>query len=149
MTRLSTFAATAAFALSTLAAPRLATDLTAQQRRVVNPPGTPTHLPFNNGVIVGNQLWVAGMEGEVNGNVRDETRTALEKIKSVVDAAGFKMTDVVAVQVYLADINDFPAMNEVYRTFFPDPKPTRTTVEVARLVNDAKVEITVTAVKTP
>jgi len=147
MTRLSISTAVAALALALLATPT--PDLAAQQRRVVNPPGTPTHLPFNNGVIVGNQLWVAGMEGDVNGNVRDETRTALEKIKSVVETAGFQMTDVVAVQVYLADINEFAAMNEVYRTFFPDPKPTRTTVQVARLVNDARVEITVTAVKTP
>src|SRR5262245_24095974 len=136
-------------ALIFLAATAVATALEAQGRKVFNPPGTPTNLPFSNGVLVGNQLWIAGMEGEVNGNIRDETKSALDRIKSVIDAAGFKMSDVVAVQVYLADINEFQAMNEVYRTYFPDPKPTRTTVQVAKLVFDARVEITVTAVKTP
>ena len=119
----------------------------AQQREVFNPPGTPTNLPFNNGIKIGNRLWVAGMEGDVTGDIEAETKTALEKIRSVLQAAGMEMHDVVAVQVYLADINDFQKMNGVYRTFFDTPKPTRTTVQVAHLVNNARIEITVTAVK--
>ena len=148
MIRLASAGRASLITLALLALPPLTRQLSAQ-RKVFNPPGTPTNLPFSNGVQVGNQLWVAGMEGEVNGNIKDETKSALDRIKSVIDAAGFKMTDVVAVQVYLADIGEFQAMNEVYRTYFPDPKPTRTTVQVAHLVNDARVEITVTAVKTP
>lgn len=119
----------------------------AQQREIFNPPGTPTNLPFNNGIKIGNMMWVAGMEGEVSGDIEKETRSALEKIRSVLQAGGFDLKDVVAVQVYLADIADFQKMNGVYRTFFTDPKPTRTTVQVAHLVNDARVEITATAYK--
>ncbi|HVH66674.1 MAG TPA: RidA family protein [Gemmatimonadales bacterium] len=119
----------------------------AQQRQVFNPPGTPTNLPFNNGIKIGNQLWVAGMQGDITGDIESETKTALQKIRSVLQAAGMELRDVVAVQVYLADIKDFQRMNGVYRTFFADPRPTRTTVQVAHLVNDARIEITVTAVK--
>ena len=126
------------------------TALAAQQREVFNPPGTPTNLPFNNGIKVGNQLWVAGMEGEVTGDIEAETKSALEKVRSVLQAGGLDLKDVVAVQVYLADIKDFQKMNGVYRTFFADgPKPTRTTVQVVHLVNDARIELTVTAIKTP
>jgi 2-iminobutanoate/2-iminopropanoate deaminase len=124
-----------------------ATALRAQERHVYNPPGSPTNLPFSNGIQVGDMLWVAGTEGTTLGDIEVETRTALEQIKKVIDAAGFQMSDVVQVTVYLKDIDDFQKMNGVYRTFFPDPKPTRTTVQVAKLVNDARVEITSVAVR--
>ena len=138
--------------LATLALPAVlfltpATRLAGQQREVFNPPGTPTNLPFNNGVKIGNMMWVAGMEGEVNGDIEAEAKSALERIRSVLQAGGMDLKDVVAVQVYLADIKEFQKMNGVYRTFFSDPKPTRTTVQVAGLVNNARIEITVTAVK--
>jgi 2-iminobutanoate/2-iminopropanoate deaminase len=120
--------------------------LQAQERHVFNPPGAPTNLPFSNGMQVGDQLWIAGTEGVVSGDIEAETRTALENIKKVLDAAGFAVGDVVQVTVYLKDINDFQRMNAVYGAFFPDPKPTRTTVQVARLVNDARIEITAVAV---
>jgi 2-iminobutanoate/2-iminopropanoate deaminase len=129
-------------AASVACAPALKT----RERHVFNPPGAPTNLPFSNGMQVGNQLWVAGTEGVVTGDIDAETRTALENIKKVLDAAGFEVGDVVQVTVYLKDINDFQRMNAVYGAFFPDPKPTRTTVQVARLVNDARIEITAVAV---
>src|SRR5579884_2689463 len=109
------------------------------QARAINPPGSPEGLPFSNGILVGNTLYVAGIEAQ--------TRAALENIRKIVEGAGMTMSNVVAVNVYLADINDFAKMNGVYRTFFPDPKPTRTTVQVARLVNDARIEISAIAVK--
>ncbi|HEX5483470.1 MAG TPA: RidA family protein, partial [Terriglobia bacterium] len=71
----------------------------------------------------------------------------LENIERVVKKAGLRMSDVVSVNVYLSDIHDFGEMNKVYTTFFPDPKPTRTTVQVAALVNGAKIEISAIAVK--
>ncbi|MEP7347244.1 MAG: RidA family protein [Gemmatimonadaceae bacterium] len=124
-----------------------ATTLQAQQRKVFNPPGLPSNLPFSNGIQVGDMLWIAGEEGVISGDITEETRTALANIKKVLDAAGFAVSDVVQVTVYLKDIDDFPKMNAVYREFFPDPKPTRTTVQVARLVGDARVEITSVAVR--
>jgi 2-iminobutanoate/2-iminopropanoate deaminase len=64
-----------------------------------------------------------------------------------VKAAGFEMKDIVSVTVYLADFKEFPAMNEVYKEVMPDPKPVRTTIQVAGLMNNARIEITVIAVK--
>jgi 2-iminobutanoate/2-iminopropanoate deaminase len=124
-----------------------ATGAQAQERHIFNPPGTPTNLPFSNGIQVGNTLYIAGMQGTKSDDIEAETRSTLASIKKVLDAAGFKVTDVVQVTVYLKDVNDFQKMNAAYREFFPDPKPTRTTVEVARLVNDAHVEITSVAVR--
>lgn len=120
--------------------------LDAQERRVFNPPGSPTNLPFSNGIQVGDMLWVAGTEGTITGDIESETRSALENIKKVLDAAGYTPSEVVQVTVYLADVNDFDKMNGVYRTFFPDPKPTRATVQVAHLVNNARIEIVSVAV---
>jgi 2-iminobutanoate/2-iminopropanoate deaminase len=124
-----------------------AATLPAQERRVINPPGLPTNLPFSNGIQVGDMLWIAGTEGIVSGDITEETRTALANVKKVLDAAGFDVRDVVQVTVYLKDVDEFQKMNAVYREFFPDPRPTRTTVQVARLVNDARVEITSVAVR--
>ena len=124
-----------------------AVTLQAQARRVFNPPGLPSNLPFSNGIQVGDVLWIAGTEGVVSGDITEETRTALANVKKVLDAAGFELNDVVQVTVYLKSIDDFAKMNAVYSAFFADPRPTRTTVEVARLVNDARVEITSVAVR--
>ena len=132
-----------AFALMFVLAP---SRLRAQERRVFNPPGSPTNLPFSNGIQVGDMLWVAGTEGVVNGDIESETRTTLENVKKVLDAAGYTPSEVVQVTVYLADVNDFDKMNSVYKTFFPDPKPTRATVQVVHLVHDAKIEIAAVAV---
>ena len=109
-------------------------------------------MPFSNGILVANTLYVAGQEGLDDGKLRPggigpETQATLENIKKIVEAAGLQMTDVVSVNVYLADIAEFGEMNKVYKTFFPEPRPARATVQVARLVNDARVEISAIAVK--
>ena len=122
-------------------------------KRAINPPGTVQGLPFSNGILVANTLYVAGQEGLDNGKLRPggigpETQAALENIKKIVEAAGLQMTDVVSVNVYLADIAEFGEMNKVYKTFFPEPRPARATVQVAGLVNTARVEISAIAVKT-
>ncbi|HEV2419839.1 MAG TPA: RidA family protein [Terriglobia bacterium] len=124
----------------------------AQGRRAVDLPGTTQTLPFSDGIVVGNSLYVSGTQGtdrngKLENGISDQTRAALETIQKVVTKAGFGMKDVVAVNVYLSDIHDFAAMNKVYATFFPNPKPTRTTVQVAALVNGAKIEISAIAVK--
>jgi 2-iminobutanoate/2-iminopropanoate deaminase len=122
-------------------------------KRAINPPGTAEGLPFSNGILVGNTLYVAGQEGLDGGKLRPggigpETQAALENIKKIVESAGLKMTDVVSVNVYLADLADFGEMNKVYKTFFPEPRPARATVQVAALVGHARIEITAIAVKT-
>ncbi len=127
----------------------------AQYKRALNLTPSSQGLPFSDGIVVGNTLYVAGEQGAgpdgklVPGGIGPQTKAALETIQKVVQNAGFHMGDVVAVNVYLADIHDFAAMNKVYTTFFPNPKPTRTTVQVAALVNGAKIEISAIAVRRP
>jgi 2-iminobutanoate/2-iminopropanoate deaminase len=124
----------------------------AQEHKAINL--SPTRgLPFSDGIIAGNTLYVAGQEGTdesnklVAGGIAAETKAALDNIEKVVKAAGFEMKDIVSVTVYLADIHDFPEMNKVYKTVVPDPKPARATIQAAALVNDARVEIAAIAVK--
>lgn len=123
----------------------------AQGKRAVNL-STAQGLPFSDGIVVGNTLYVAGQQGtDAKGKLEEgisaQTRAALETIKKVVTRAGFSVGDVIAVNVYLSDIHDFGEMNKVYTTFFPNPKPTRTTIQAAELVNGAKIEISAIAFK--
>jgi 2-iminobutanoate/2-iminopropanoate deaminase len=111
------------------------------------------NLPFNDGIVAGNTLYVAGQEGTddqgklVTGGISAEAKTALENIQKVVKVAGFELKDIVSVTVYLADIRDFGEMNKVYREFMPDPKPARATIQAVALVNNARIEISAIAVK--
>lgn len=124
----------------------------AQERRAIKFPGT-TGLPFSDGVIAGNTLYIAGQEGTDDqgklapGGISAETQAALANIQKVVKEAGFDMKDIVSVTVFLADIHEFPDMNKVYKTVMPDPKPARATVQVAALVNNARIEVSAIAVK--
>ena len=124
----------------------------AQERKAINL--SPARgLPFSDGIIAGNTLYVAGQEGTDDagklapGGIGPETKATLDNIAKVLKAAGYEMKDVVSVTVYLADIHDFPEMNKVYKSVLPDPKPARATIQAAALVNDARVEIAVIAVK--
>jgi 2-iminobutanoate/2-iminopropanoate deaminase len=124
----------------------------AEERRVVKMPGT-EGLPFSDGVIAGDTLYVAGQEGTDDqgklaaGGIGAETLAALANIEKITKAAGFELKDVVSVTVFLADIHDFPEMNKAYKTIMPDPKPARATVQVAALVNNARIEVSAIAVK--
>jgi 2-iminobutanoate/2-iminopropanoate deaminase len=125
----------------------------AQNHKPINLAGPESKLPFSDGIVAGNTLYVAGQEGRTadgklaDGGTAGETRAALEAIEKVVKAAGFKMTDLVSVTVYLADIKDFDEMNKTYKSIIPDPKPARATVQVSALVGAAHVEISAIAVK--
>lgn len=77
----------------------------------------------------------------VQGDVAKETERVLENLKAVVEAAGSSLSRVVKTTVFLADMNDFAKMNEVYARYFCAPLPARSTVQVARLPRDARVEI--------
>jgi len=79
------------------------------------------------------------------GGIAAETRAALENIQKVIKTAGFEMSDIVTV--YLADIQEFGDMNKVYKEIMPDPKPARATIQAAALVNNARIEVSVIAVK--
>jgi 2-iminobutanoate/2-iminopropanoate deaminase len=123
-----------------------------QERKAINL--SPSRgLPFSDGIVAGNTLYVAGQEGTddssklVAGGIGPETTVALENIQKVLKAAGFELKDVVSVTVYLADIHEFPDMNKVYKGVMPDPKPARATIQAAALVNNARIEISAIAVK--
>jgi 2-iminobutanoate/2-iminopropanoate deaminase len=82
----------------------------------------------------------------VTGDVAAQTRRVLESIGALLTAGGLTYADLVRTTVFLADMNDFAAMNEVYRTYFTEPYPARSTVEAARLPRDARIEIDAIAV---
>ncbi len=120
--------------------------------RAINPPGAEISPNFSNGILAGNTMYVAGTQGtDSKGNLADgigpQTTAALQNIGAILQAGGFSLGDVVSVNVYLSDIHDFADMNKSYVAIMPNPKPTRTTIQAAALVNGAKVEISAIAVK--
>lgn len=120
--------------------------------RAINPPGAAISPNFSNGILAGNTMYVAGTQGtDSKGNLPDgigpQTTGALQNISAILQAGGFSLSDVVSVTVYLSDIHDFADMNKAYVATMPNPKPTRTTVQVAALVDGAKIEISAIAVK--
>jgi len=124
----------------------------AQEHHAVNQSNA-RGLPYSDGIVAGNTLYIAGQEGAddsdklVAGGIAAETKAALENVQRVIKAAGFDLKDIVSVTVYLADIHEFGDMNQVYKNFLPDPKPTRATIQAAALVNNARVEISAIAVR--
>jgi 2-iminobutanoate/2-iminopropanoate deaminase len=81
----------------------------------------------------------------LTGDIRQQTERTLENIKAILEAAGANLHHVVKTTVFLKDMNDFAAMNEVYGKYFTSAPPARSTVQVSRLPKDALVEIEVTA----
>jgi 2-iminobutanoate/2-iminopropanoate deaminase len=109
--------------------------------------------PYSQAIKANGFLFVSGQvaldpkTGEVVGtDVRQQTERVLENLKGIVEAAGSKLNHVVRTTVFLKNMNDFPAMNEVYARYFTLAPPARSTVEVARLPKDALVEIDLIAV---
>src|SRR5580704_6099809 len=126
----------------------------ADKKKVVTPKDFPSGRPYSAGIQVGDTLYVSGQTGadpktqKVSDNFEDEVRQCLANIGAILQAGGMDFSDVVAVQVYLTDMDLFPRMNAVYLQVFKEPRPTRTTVGVAKLAGaGAHVEITVTARK--
>lgn len=124
------------------------------ERKPIQPKEFPAGRPFSPGILSGGTLYVAGQTGQdlKTGKIPDdfdaETKQCLENIGLILKEAKMGFGDVVTVQVYLTDISLFARMNAVYTTYFPEPRPARTTVGVAKLAGaGAHVEITVTAHK--
>ena len=103
--------------------------------------------PYAQAVKVGNMLYTSGQialrpDGSMNeGDVIAQSEQVLTNLTHVLEAAGGSLKNVIKTTVFLADMNDFTAMNEVYERFMAGHRPARSTVEVARLPKDAKVEI--------
>ena len=116
------------------------------------PNGTPSIGPYSHAVSAGGFLYVSGQcpfakdgSGAVRGTIAEETTLALENLKAVLRDAGTSLERVVKVTVYLIDMENFAAFNEVYKTYFTENFPARTCIQVARLPLDIQVEIDVIA----
>lgn len=104
--------------------------------------------PYSQAVKTGNMIFVSGQipidpaTGEfVSGDVAEQSEQVLKNLSAVLEAAGSSLNNVVKTTVFLADMNDFAVMNEIYAKYFGDNKPARATVQAARLPRDARVEI--------
>jgi len=123
-------------------------------RDVVMTPRAPKPIgPYSQGMKCNGFLFLSGQvgldpqSGEVaSADIRQQTERVLENLKAVLEAAGASLHHVVKTTVFLRNMNDFPAMNEVYARYFASAPPARSTVEVSRLPKDALVEIDATAV---
>ena len=99
-------------------------------------------------VITSGQLPIDPATGAFPEGIQEQTKQSLTNVKAILEAAGLTMDSVVKTTVFLSDMNNFAAMNEVYATFFTEGNyPARSAVEVARLPKDALVEIEVIAAK--
>ena len=103
--------------------------------------------PYAQAIRVDNLLFTSGQiplkpDGTLlEGDIRAQTEQVLKNLRAVLEAGGSGLADVIKCTCFLADIDDFTAMNEVYGTFFSDNPPARSAVEVARLPRDVKIEI--------
>lgn len=127
----------------------------AAQNRVISTPNAPAAIgPYSQAIMAGNTLYLAGqiaIDPTTNqvrsGTIEEETKLVLDNLKAVLEAAGMTMANIVSTTVFMADLNEFPRMNAVYATYFPQNPPARATVQVARLPRDVKVEIAAIAVR--
>ncbi|MBS4029440.1 MAG: RidA family protein [Ignavibacteriales bacterium] len=119
-------------------------------KRIIQTEKAPLPIgPYSQGVIFGSGILITAGQipldpstGKiVEGDIKVQTRRALDNLQAILEAGNSKLANVVKTTVYLKDMNEFPAMNEVYSEFFRDIAPARTTVEVSRLPKDAKIEI--------
>jgi 2-iminobutanoate/2-iminopropanoate deaminase len=108
--------------------------------------------PYSQAIRAGSLVFVSGqvpidpVTGNlIEGDIVAQTRRAFQNVGEILKAGGASFDHVVKTTVFLADMNDFAAMNEVYGTFFAPPFPARATVQVARLPRDARIEVDVIA----
>ena len=122
--------------------------------RLIAPGAPQPRGPYSHAVRAGDFIFVSG-QGPIDpvtnelkvGDVASETRATLENIRNILKAAGADLADVVKCGVFLTDIRDFAAMNQVYSQFFGDIRPARTTVQAILPAHGSKVEIDCVAYK--
>ena len=108
--------------------------------------------PYSQAIRAGDFLFVSGQipldpgtNQLIDGGIKDQTHRVLQNLGAILSAAGTSFDQVVKTTVYLLDMSEFAAMNEVYGTYFPAPAPARATVQAARLPRDVRVEIDLVA----
>jgi len=123
--------------------------------KVINTEKAPAAIgPYSQGILAKDTLYVSGQlpldpktMDFATDDAKGQTVQCLENLKAIIEAADFTLENVVKCGIFLKDMNDFAAVNEVYGQYFDKHKPARFCVEVARLPKDAKVEIDAIAVK--
>ena len=123
-------------------------------RQAVATPSAPKAIgPYSQAIKAGSLLFVSGQVpidpatgGVIEGDIAAQTHRVFQNIGEILKAGGASFDHVVRTTVFLADMNDFAAMNAVYATYFSTPAPARATVQVSRLPKDARIEIDVIAV---
>ena len=122
-------------------------------REAVSSPNAPAAIgPYSQAIKSGSLLFLSGQipldpaTGQlVPGGIEPQTRQVFANIGAILEAAGLSFANVLSATVYVADMNDFGKVNEIYATYFSAPAPARATVQVARLPKDSLVEIQVIA----
>jgi 2-iminobutanoate/2-iminopropanoate deaminase len=122
-------------------------------RRTIMAPGAPNAIgPYSHAVVTGQIVYTAGQAGlnpetrQLESGIEAQTRRTVLNLEAILTAAGSSLKSVLKTTVFLADMNDFQAMNKVYAEYFPQDPPARTTVQVARIPLGALVEIEAVAV---
>ncbi|MDK8189245.1 RidA family protein [Paenibacillus sp. UMB7766-LJ446] len=127
--------------------------MTKQERKTIVTSNAPSAIgPYSQAVQFGNMIITSGQlgmnaAGEFPDSVSEQTKQSLTNVKAILEAAEYAMEHVVKTTVFLKDMGDFQTVNEVYATFFAEPYPARSAVEVAKLPKGGLVEIEVIAVK--
>src|SRR3954471_8213972 len=131
----------------------IATPALAEKTLIESPDAPKAIGPYSQAIKSGNLVFVSGSlpfdpQGKIDYSKQDvtaQTRRAIDNIALELKAANLTLDDVVSATVYVTDIDDFPAVNAVYASYFHPPFPARAFVQVAKLLRDAKVEISVIA----
>ena len=122
-------------------------------KTAINTSAAPAAIgPYSQAIRAGDTLYLSGQialdpvsMSLVGESAAEQAEQVLLNLGAVLEAAGFAFNDLVQCTIFLVDLNDFEAVNEVYARFMPDPPPARATVEVSRLPKDVRVEICATA----
>ena len=124
-------------------------------KKIITSKNAPAPIgPYSHAVLINNQLFVSGqvakhpVTGELlTGDIKTESKQVMENIKAILTDAGMDFTHVCKTTIFLKDLNDFTAVNEIYGSYFSNNYPARETVQVSRLPLDVNVEISIIAIK--
>lgn len=124
------------------------------KREVIHTNNAPGAIgPYSQGIIVGDFVYTSGQipinpaTGVMETDIKLATKQSMENVEAILEAAGTSLENVVKTSIFLKDLNDFAAVNEVYGTYFTENPPARSCVQVAKLPKDAVIEIEAIATK--
>jgi 2-iminobutanoate/2-iminopropanoate deaminase len=124
--------------------------------RTENAPAPFEGAPYSQGIVAGDMVYVSGQLGidpeqghVVEGGIVEQTAQVMKNLSAILAEAGCSLDDVVMTSIYLIDLQDFQAMNEVYARHLTEPYPARATVQIASLPSGARIEVAVVARRAP